>query len=241
VLVARNKSALETLADECQQRFSTPVVILVQDLSETNAAEVIFTALRDRGVEVDVLVNNAGFGVHGPFLTTSLSEELALVQVQISSVLALCKRFLPGMVKRRRGGILNVASVYSFSPVPKQSVYSASKAFLRTFSESLAFETREANLQVTLLCPGVTYTEFRRRAGVKEKKSWLGMSAEEVARAGYRAFHDGRPLAIPGTINRIFVTVVRHLPAGIITRLMRAINTLRGVHQTALPTEQIEG
>ena len=152
-----------------------------------------------------------------------------MVNLQIGALLQLTKELLPAMLQKQHGGILNVASVYAFSPVVFQAVYGACKSFLYSFSAALAHEVADYGVAVTVLCPGVTRTEFRSRAGVKAKKPGAGMSAEAVADYGFNALMRGRLLAVPGMLNKLFVLAARHLPAGAITTLLRGINRIRGL------------
>lgn len=228
VLVARDEARLRAVAADCQGRFGRDCLVLAEDLTDAAAPKRIADALR--GETVEILVNNAGCGVHGEFLHTDLEKELDLVELQIPALMRLTKLLLPAMVARRAGRILNVASVYSFSPVPLQSVYSATKAFQLSFSESLASELEPHGVTVTALCPGITQSEFRSRAGIRAKRGNSGMTAEAVAAYGCKACLNGKRVAVPGLVNRVFVLVVSHLPSRAISRLLRLINRIRGVN-----------
>jgi short-subunit dehydrogenase len=229
LLVARDGTALEEVANACRQEFGVEARALACDLSQAGAASRIDRWVTEAGGQVDVLVNNAGFGIHGAFAETPLDRELELVDLQIAVTLRLTKLFLPGMLQRRSGRILNVASVYAFAPVPFQSVYGACKTFLLSFSQALASEIFGRGITITVLCPGSTRTEFRQRAGIREKNTQAGMSAEAVAAEGYRATLAGRSLSVPGAINRLFVFLARHLPANWLGAFVRKINRARGV------------
>ncbi len=231
VLVARDETALTAVAAEIGARHGVGTFRIKGDLSQAETPRAITAELKRQGLHVDYLVNNAGFGVHGPFIDTDLTSELAMVNLQIGALLALTKDLVPGMVARRRGGVLNVASVYTFSPVAFQSVYGACKAFIYSFSEALASETRGSGLKISTLCPGSTATEFRKRAGVLEKRQ-PSATAEWVAAQGYAALMRGSRLSVPGLRNKIFVFFGRHLPAGGITTVLRVINKFRGVGGT---------
>ncbi len=230
ILVARDKERLETLRAEIRKRHGRESRVIAEDLTDRQAPSRIADALK--GERLAILVNNAGFGVHGDFLSTDLHKELGLVELQIPSLLRLTKLFLPAMVASKSGRILNVASVYSFSPVPFQSVYSATKAFQLSFSESLASELAPHGITVTALCPGITQSEFRERAGIRAKRANSGMTAEAVAAYGCRACLKGKRVAVPGLVNQVFVFVVRHLPSRAISGLLRLINQLRGVNHS---------
>jgi uncharacterized protein len=223
ILVGRDRQALSAVAAEASPAHCRIESI---DLSCPGAGLQLMCRL---GSSLDVLVNNAGFGLHGKFLDTALEDERALVSLQIGALLELTKAALPTMVERGRGRILNVASVYAFSPVPKQSVYSATKAFMLSFSQSLADELAGTGVTVTTLCPGITSTQFRSRAGMKEKQTRLSMTAEQVADAGYKGMIQGRRIVVPGLQNKAFSFISPHAPSGLTTAFIRRINRGRGL------------
>ncbi len=229
VAVSRDQDALESLAKECRERYQVEVDPIVLDLAETSAGENLIKRIRSKGHEIDVLVNNAGFGVHGEFLSTDLSKELEMVHIQADLTIELTKTFLPEMVKRRRGGILNVGSVYSFSPVPYQAIYGATKAFLLSFAEAIRSEITGSGVTISSLCPGITQTEFRKRAGMRDRKKMAGWTAEAVAKYGVNAFFRGKAIAVPRWQNKLFVILARHLPQTTVPWAVRAVNRVRGV------------
>jgi short-subunit dehydrogenase len=184
-------------------------------------------------LEYGVLVINAGFAVKGEFAVTELEHELQLLNVQLSAMLKLTKAVLPKMLERKAGRILNVASVYSFAPVPFQAVYSACKAFMMSFSASLSNELKGTGVSVTTIYPGITQTAFRSRAGIAEKNKVAGMTAEAVAQIAYKAAMKGKSEVVPGFANRLFVFVARHLPPSLFARVVRLINNQRGVNKFA--------
>ncbi len=228
-LVARDESRLGILADELKTRHGTRSVLIPCDLSLPASCDHV--AARLEGENVEILVNNAGFGLHGEFARTDLQAELTMVELQIGALLRLTKAFLPRMLENRRGRILNVSSVYAFAPVPQQLVYGACKTFLYSFSESLSSETKGRGVTVTLLCPGVTRTEFRSRAGIRPKRPNAGNSAEEVARLGADACLRGKFLVIPGFWHRVFAVLMRHLPVRFRPGIVHFINVRRGVNK----------
>ena len=229
VVVARGADELQHLADECESGHGCRVTVIPKDLSRDDSSWELVSELGTRGIPVSVLVNNAGFGVHGAFLETDLRKELEMARIQVLSLMELSKALLPRMVREGRGGILNIASVYSFSPVPFQAVYGACKAFMLSFSEALGNEIAGKGVTVTTVCPGVTRTAFRRRAGMRDKKEGAGHSAEEVARFAYRAFAAGRSVAVPGFWNRVFVICARLIPQAWVSPAVRRINQVRGI------------
>ena len=152
------------------------------------------------------------------------------MDLQANAILKLTKAVLPGMISRRTGRILNVASLYSFAPVPFQSVYAASKAFLMSFSTALNEELRGTGVTLSVLCPGITQTEFRSRAGIREKNRAAGATAEKVAEIAARETLKGRLLVVPGFFNKLFVFLARRLPISAVPRVVKLINKKRGVN-----------
>lgn len=227
--VARDQAALGELARAIESAHGARTVVIALDLAREGASRELLAELRARGLSVSVLVNNAGFGVHGAFVETDLARELDMARIQVLSVLELTKGLLPAMLREGRGGVLNVGSVYSYSPVPFQAVYGACKAFMLSLSEALANEVSGRGVTVTTVCPGVTRTAFRARAGMRDKKPGSGHSAEQVASFAYRAFVSGRTVAVPGFWNRVFTTCARLIPQTWVATAVRRINRVRGV------------
>ena len=227
-LTGRNEVVLAEVAAECVGRHSVETEVVPADLSTGEGVESLVAALGSKPYTYEVLVNNAGFGIQGPFASTSIDENIDLLNVQLTAALTLTRTVLPAMISRGRGRLLFVASVYSFSPVPLQSVYAASKAFLLSFSSSLANELRETGVTVTVFCPGVTQTEFRSRAGISGRNSRSGMTAETAGRVAYIETLRGTHIVVPGFFNRIFVVVVQLLPQSWVPALVRFINRRRG-------------
>lgn len=223
-LTGRNRAELETISAES----GVDTVVHAADLALSEDRKKLCSVIASHHIEI--LVNNAGFGVKGDFADTSLEDELAMLEVQIAAMLELTKAVLPGMKSRRKGSILNVASVYSFSPVPQQSVYAAAKAFIYSFSSSLRDELRSDGITVSVLAPGITRTNFRTRAGIADKAN-SGLSAETVAKIAVEQMLRGKTLIVPGASNKIFVFLTRHLPANISAKLINFINARRGVRK----------
>lgn len=197
------------------------------DLSSRDGVARLASSIRGR--PVSVLVNNAGFGVHGRFAETPLDQELALVSLQLSAALALAKAVLPGMIARGEGTILNVGSVYAFSPVPEQSVYAASKAFLLSWTLALDAELRGSGVRALAFCPGVVRTEFRARAGLSDAGKLKGISAEEAADAAYRGLVERRSVVVPGASNKAFAAAARLAGGRGAAALVGGLNRLRGL------------
>lgn len=228
LLTGRNAAALKETAAACSSEFHCVAETVIADLAEPESLATLISSIQTGQRDYDVLVNNAGFGIHGEFASTRIDSEVELVQVQLIAALRLTKAVLPGMVERGRGRILNVASVYSYSPVPLQSVYSACKAFLLSFSASLRNELGPTGVTVTAFCPGITRTAFRTRAGIGEKSRTSGMTAQDAARIAYKKTLKGSPVVIPGLPNRAFVLAAKVLPNTFFTKVIRSINRLRG-------------
>jgi uncharacterized protein len=223
VLVARSAAKLADLANSLQTQFGVVATVLVKDLALPTAPQEIGAELQQAGIEVDVLVNNAGFGGYGAFADTDLTHELEMLQVNIVALTHLTKLVLPPMQARRSGKILNVASVAAFQPGPLMAVYYATKAYVLSFSEALGNELQGTGVTVTALCPGPTVTGFEAKANLQGSKLFKQalMDAETVAIAGYQALMQGKPIVIPGWKNRLLPLVVRLLPRQLVTRLVR--------------------
>jgi short-subunit dehydrogenase len=228
VLVARREAELEALALKLEQEFGTRSRVVVTDLSQPGAATVLARLLSDAGIELEILINNAGFGVHGSFATTDLQAELHMIQVNIVALTELSKHVIPGMVARGRGRVMNVASTAAFQPGPLMAVYYASKAYVLSFSEALAVELEGTGVTVTALCPGPTESGFQAAAGIgKSKLSGALPSSAEVAACGMRALERGTTVAIAGRRNWWLVQSVRLLPRKFVARMVRRIQSAR--------------
>jgi uncharacterized protein len=226
VLVARSGGRLEEIAAELKRMHSVDARVVVKDLSRPGAAEEIHRELTDVGLMVEVLVNNAGFGVYGPFVDTPWERELEMLRLNVVALTDLAKRFARDMVARRRGRILNVASTAAFQPGPHMAVYYASKAYVLSFSEALADELRGTGVTVTALCPGPTRSGFQQAAAMHRSRMLRlsVMDSATVARIGYRAVMAGRPLVIAGWLNRLFASPARLVPRQMVTRISRWIS-----------------
>lgn len=230
VLVARSHDKLAALARDLSAAHRVQARALACDLSAPDATDRIVAELRALGIAVDILVNNAGFATYGLFVETPADEEARLLQVNIVALTNLTKRLLPGMVERRHGRVLNVASTAGFQPGPLMAVYYASKAYVLSLSEALANETEGTGVSVTCLCPGPTKTGFQDRARMRESKLFTTlavMNAADVARAGYDGMMAGRAIVIPGLSNKLAVQVLRVSPRAMATRVVRRLQERR--------------
>jgi short-subunit dehydrogenase len=229
ILTARNTEALQSLADQLHRTHKVEVTVLTADLSLSESPERIFKELQGRGIMVDVLVNNAGFGAWGRFAGLPLQRQLEMLQVNITALVELTGLFLPGMVQRRRGGILNVASVAGFVPGPGMAVYYATKACVLSFTEALAQELAGTNVTATALCPGPTATNFGKVANANPASMirQVRMSAEPVALCGFRSFRSGKTVAVPGLQNRLLIFLIRFGPRSMVRKIAGKFNGIR--------------
>ena len=223
IITARNQEELEKLAHELEAQHGNEVHVIPADLARPLAPSELFTEIERRGLVVDVLVNNAGFGGYGDFAQSDLQRDLEMIQVNIASLTSLTKLAVRGMVQRRRGRIMNVASTAGFQPGPLMSVYYATKAYVIMFSEGIANELKGSGVSVTCLCPGPTATQFADRANMEKSRLFkLGaMSSVDVARAGYKGMMAGKTLVIPGMMNKGLAFSVRFSPRKMVTAISR--------------------
>jgi short-subunit dehydrogenase len=230
VLVSRDEQRLRKVAAELSAKHRHPAKVLARDLSSAGSAEEVYRWLREQGITVEILINNAGFGLAGAFLETDLQQEIAMIQLNVVSLMVLTKLLAREMSDRKRGKILNVASTAAFQPGPFMAVYYATKGFVLSFSEALAEELKDTGVTVTALCPGPTATEFSKRADASESKLFSSgmiplMNAAVVAQIGYQGLMRGQRVVIPGLINRIGVQLARLSPRRLVTLITRILNT----------------
>jgi len=225
VLVARSADKLAQVANELQPRGVT-VKTIALDLASPPAPKFLFDQLQREGIAVDILINNAGFGAFGEFAQMPEEEILGQISLNITALTELTHLFLPPMISRRNGRIMNVASTAGFQPGPLMAVYYATKAYVISFSEAIANELRDSGVTVTCFCPGATHTGFAKRAGTEKSRLFkqLGaMNAEKVALDGYRAVMEGRTLAISGAHNWLVAQSTRFAPRRMVTAVSRWI------------------
>ena len=225
VLVARNRSILRQLGDDLQSRYSITVRIEPKDLAHPATPPELYQELQESGIVLDVLVNNAGFGGAGDFLSTGWNHEAEMMQVNMVALTHLTKLFLP-QIRAREGMIMNVASTAAFQPGPFMAVYYASKAYVLSFTEALAEELRGTGVKVSCLCPGPVKTNFQKRAyleGTAMINSPLIVDVQEVARVGYEGLKQGKRIVIPGWKNRAGVELLRISPREMVTKVVRKL------------------
>jgi len=221
VIAARREDRLREVASRLECTHGRRVHVIVSDLSGRLAAAQLCDEIANRGLTIDALVNSAGYGVPGTYAASPWERHEAMLQVMVTTVSELTYRLLPGMIERRYGRIVNVASLAGLVPAPAgHTLYAATKAFAIKFSEALAHEGKPHGVHVTAICPGFTLSEFHDLTGtrvqVSKLPSWLWMDAPTVARQGFDAVMDGTPIYINGRANRAIVAFVRHLPQPIV-------------------------
>jgi short-subunit dehydrogenase len=224
VLVARNEARLRQVGAQLEQAHGITATVIASDLSTANAACGIVESLQGASIEVHVLVNNAGFGLSGPFLANDPQTQLNLLQVNVMAMTQLTRLLLPPMVARGSGRILNVASVAAFVPGPQAAIYCATKAYVLSFSEAIAEELRHSGVTVTAVCPGPTQTGFGAAAGAGSTRLYSKqqpMPSAEVARVGYRGLINGRRVVVVGLRNKLLVQSARIGPRRLVTRVGR--------------------
>jgi len=225
VLLARNRNTLRQLGDDLQSRYSITVRIAPKDLAHPATPPELYQELQEAGIVLDVLVNNAGFGGAGAFVSTDWNQEAEMMQVNMVALTHLTKLFLP-QIRAREGKIMNVASTAAFQPGPFMAVYYASKAYVLSFTEALAEELSGTRVTATCLCPGPVKTNFQRRAyleGTAMINSPLLVDVREVARVGYEGMKQGKRLVIPGWKNRVGVEMLRISPRAVVTKVVRKL------------------
>jgi uncharacterized protein len=222
ILVGRSQSNLESVAEALRRDDHAEVSWIAKDLTDPAAPQAIFDELASQGIDVDVVVNNAGFGSHGHFAELPLKKQIDMIQLNVMAVAHLTRLFLPKMIERNRGGILNLGSTGSYQPGPNAAVYFATKAFVLSFTEALAEELANTKIHVTCLTPGPTATNFGADSGMGATFLFRVnlMDSATVAQKGYRAFRRGKVLLIPGLLNKFLVFTVRLTPRVLIRKAM---------------------
>lgn len=217
-LTARRADRLEALAAEIRLRFGVEAYAIPADLADPAGVDAVLAGVEAQGRVVDMLVNNAGYGLPGTYATTAWADQGKFLQVMLTSVCELTHKVLPGMVERRFGRIVNVASLAGLVPgAAGHTLYAATKGFLVKFSQSLHLENLSTGVHVSALCPGFTYSEFHDVNDTREQISrsapeWMWLGADEVAAAGYEAAEANRPICVPGAPNKAIAAAVKLIP-----------------------------
>ena len=226
VLVARNKSKLDELKKEIEVKHKISVYTIGKDLSLPGAAKEVYDELIQNNISIDYLINNAGFGDFGFFAESDWNKQEQMINLNITTLVHFTWLFLPDMIKRGSGKIMNVASTASFQPGPTMSVYFASKAFVLSFSEAVNNEVRDKGITITALCPGATHSGFQAAAAMEDSKLFEGNnfpSSREVAEYGYKAMMKGKAVAIHGLKNTLLANSVRFIPRSLAVIAARKI------------------
>jgi uncharacterized protein len=227
VITARNETKLNEISNEIKNKHNVKVKVLPKDLSKQNAGEDIFKVLKNENINVDILINNAGFGIFDDYWKVDNKNEKEMLQVNIIALVELTNLFAKDMMNHSGGKILNVASTAAFQPGPIMVGYYASKAFVLRYSQAIDFEMRRKSVQVSTLCPGPTLTEFQVRANMEDInlfRKGFTMSAEEVAKIGYNGLMKGKSVIIPGAMNKISAMSSKITPSKV---SMKIVNWLQ--------------
>ena len=221
VLVSRNYENLIKQQEYLQQNYEIKAWIINQDLVLPEAAQIVYAKVREMGLDIDYLVNNAGFNEAGKFLDTDISKEINMIQLHITFVTELTKLFLSDMAKRKSGKVLLIGSTGSFIPCPMDAVYAATKAYTLFFSKAIMAEMKGTGVTITTICPGATQTNFALKAGIQDTLLFkmFVMKPEKVANAGYKSMMRGRTKHIPGLYSKLLVISSKIVPASIINFL----------------------
>lgn len=223
VLAARSVGKMQALADELQQRHHITVTVIGADLETHDGARQLHADIKARGITLSALVNNAGYGTFGEFKDSALEPELAMMQLNMHTVVVLTKLFMPDLI-HTRGKVLNTASTAAFQPGPYMSVYYATKAFVLSFSEAIAAELAPHGVTITALCPGPTASGFQDKADMHASALVTGKklpTSEDVASKGYRAMQRGQRVYVPGCMNWTMAQSVRFTPRNMVTALVK--------------------
>lgn len=223
VLVARTEPKLIELKNELEDKYGIKVTVIASDLALPNAAQTVFEQTEARNLQIDILINNAGFGGHGKFYQRSLSQEQTMMQVNMVTLTNLTHLYLQGMVKRNQGKILNVSSTASMMPGPLQAVYYATKAYVTSFSQAIAEEVKDTNVTVTALCPGTVATGFVAAGNLEGVDAWKkAKSPQSVAECGYNAMQKGELVAFDQPALKFLLNwVMPFLPRKSVLKLSR--------------------
>jgi uncharacterized protein len=226
VLVARSAQALEEVAGGIRVKTGRSVRVISLDLSAVDAPSKLWDALSDSAADIEVLINNAGFGLVGFFSELDTKKQMEMVYLNMGALTHLCRLFMPSMLAKRKGYVLNVASTAAFQPGPLMAIYFATKAYVVSLSAALHNEARDKEVVVTALCPGPTRTEFQNRAGMNASKLFAGpnvMDAHTVAEIGFRAMKDGKSLVVAGRLNALMAFLTRFAPRQLAASMARKL------------------
>ena len=228
ILTGRTESALREVADRLAKDYGVTATPIAADLGAIGAGQRLADAIKKRGLSVDVLVNNAGYGHAGAFNGSDAATHLGMIDLNDRALVELTHIYWPAMIANRRGGVLNVASTAAFQPGPLMAIYYASKAFVLSFSEALWEEARDTGVKVSCLCPGPTVSKFRERAGtnkVRLSRASTPMPSMTVARMGYHAWRANKRVEVTGLRNHLTASLVSFLPRTLLLRIVRNLQS----------------
>ena len=224
VLVARSKEKMDALKTDLEKQFGISAYVIAKDLSDTLSPKAIYDELQQQKITVDYLINNAGFGDFGAFGDCNWDRQFEMINLNITALAYLTRLFLPEMIARKFGKVLNVASTAAFQPGPTMSVYFATKAFVLSFSEAIAYELKGTGVTVTALCPGATETGFKTAAALDKSGLFKGNAiagSKDVAEFGYKAMMKGKTVVVHGLMNAFMTQSVRFAPRNVVTAIAR--------------------
>jgi short-subunit dehydrogenase len=223
VLVARSKQQLDDLAKQLVTQHNIKATVIAKDLSQPLAAKEVMTELQSQQITIDILINNAGFGTYGPFHQTDLAETLNMMALNMTTLTELTYLVIPDMLKKKSGKIMNVSSLAAFQACPLMAVYSATKAYVLSFTEAITEELKDTGIKVTAFCPGVTFTAFQERANTKNarilKNGFNIMSSKQAATIAFNALMRNKSFVISGMINNIMAFLTRFTPRKLNTQM----------------------
>lgn len=224
VIVARSKDKLDQLATQLQQQHNIKVEVIAQDLTQPNATQTVFDTITQKGIVIDLLINNAGFGDYGAFVERPLEKQVAMIQLNNIALVELTHLFLPGMKQRGSGGIINVSSIAAFQPLPYLSIYAATKAFVLSFTEAIWAENKDSGVHITAVCPGPTESQFFERAEFPDSLSGAKSnyaSAEKVVKDALQALEKNQSnLVTGGVANHFIANLPRLFPREMIVSIV---------------------
>ncbi len=223
VLVARRINRLEMIQKEIESKYSVSVELVNLDLSKIDSADVLYNKVKSKGIDVDVLINNAGFGINDSFLDSDIDKETDMILLNVVTLTRLTKLFVRDMVQKGEGHIINIASTAAFQPIPKFAVYGATKSYVLNFSEALAFELKGKNVSVTAICPGATQSEFAKVSKANEKVFKNKPDSKDLAEFVYQSMKSGKVVAIHGLSNKLMVFSQRFAPRSMVTAIAAKI------------------
>jgi len=223
ILVSRDKQKLNAQADLLSKQYDIKAHVIAADLEKTDAALMVYEKVREMGIKIQYLINNAGFNVSGIFTENELAKEIDMIKIHIICTTEMMKLFIPDMVKNRYGRVLNLGSTASYMPCPNSAVYGAAKAYVLSASKGIGAELKKTGVTVTALCPGATNTEFAGKAGMKHTLLFkiFVMKPETVANIGYKALMRGKPYVVVGVYNKLLILSTKLLPPFIVSPMTK--------------------